>query len=281
MAAGDASAKTFRVGCQSWGYEDWITPPGAEYVFYQPGTKSNEMLAIYSKVFDTVEVDATLYGVPPATTFRKWYEQTPDDFLFSLKFPREITHDKGLTPETIPVMEQFVERSRLLKNKLGVLLVQLPASFHPSIKNLQNLRDFLSHLPRDIRFAVEFRNENWMNDGIFKELERHGMTLSLVEGPWLPRESMFKAIGRLKADFAYIRIMGRRDLKKFDRISRHRDEVLVEWTVAAKELIAKEVFMYVSNTFEGFSPGSAAKLQSLLGVPVSNASDYREQGSLF
>jgi uncharacterized protein YecE (DUF72 family) len=281
MATEDASQKRFRIGCQSWGYDDWITPAGAEYVFYPPGTKSSEMLLFYSKVFDTVEVDATLYGIPAATTLKKWYEETPAGFLFSLKFPRAITHDNGLSPGTIPIMEEFVERSRLLQSKLGTLLIQLPGSFHASQENRQNLRDFLSGLPRDLRFAVEFRNENWLNDRIFEELERHGITLGLVEGPWLPRELMFQAVDRLGADYAYIRIMGRRDLKKFDRVSRHRDEVLMEWTTSVKTLRAKEVSIYVANTFEGFAPESATKIQRLLNVPVSSPSDFRVQGSLF
>jgi uncharacterized protein YecE (DUF72 family) len=281
MTIGDANEKTFRVGCQSWGYDDWITPVGGQYAFYPTGTKSSEMLEFYSKVFDAVEVDATVYGTPAARTLKRWYGQTPDHFVFSLKFPREITHENGLSPKTIPATEEFVERARLLKNKLGTLLIQLPARFKANEENWQNLREFISRLPRDLRFAVEFRNEEWLIELVFQELERNRITLGLVEGPWLPRELMFNAIERLAADFAYIRIMGKRDLKKFDRLYRHRDEVLVEWTRTIQRLRAKEVYIYVSNTFEGFAPGSVAKVQRLLNIPVSSASDFHEQGSLF
>ena len=83
----------FRIGCQSWGYDDWITPAGGDYIFYPTGTKRTEMLFFYSRVFDTIEIDSTLYGMPASTTLEKWYRETPDNFIFSLKFPREITQE--------------------------------------------------------------------------------------------------------------------------------------------------------------------------------------------
>ena len=273
--------KLIRIGCQSWGYEDWITPAGGDYVFYPSGTKKTEMLQFYSKVFDTIEIDATLYGIPASTTFEKWHDETPDGFTFGLKTPREVTHDGRLTPATIPVMLEFVERSQLLKEKLGVFLIQLPPSFDGSKENGQNLREFLSVLPRGFKYAVEFRNQDWFIDWTFEELEKNEVTLGLVEGPWLPRENMFDAVPKLTADFAYLRIMGERDLEKFDRIYRHRDDVLAQWTSAIKQLRAKEIFIYVDNYFEGFAPETANKLQILLDRPVAQAKEFQEQRSLF
>jgi len=98
------TAPAIRIGCQSWGYEDWVTQPGGDFVFYPAGTKKNEMLPAYARVFDTIEIDATLYGIPASSTLEKWYGETPDNFKFSLKFPREITHDKRLAPDSFPVM---------------------------------------------------------------------------------------------------------------------------------------------------------------------------------
>jgi len=281
MTFQDAGAKRIHIGCQSWGYEDWVTPVGGDLIFYPAGTKRSEMLPFYSKVFDTIEVDSTLYAIPPATTFEKWHDETPDDFIFSLKFPREVTHDRRLSPESIPVALEFAERARLLKDKLGVLLIQLPPSFEGSKENGQRLRQLLTQLPRDIRFAVEFRNRDWFIDWTFEELERNGVTLGLVEGPWLPRELMFEAASRLTADFAYIRIMGERDLEKFDRIYRHRADVLERWADTIRSLSATDVFVYIDNYFEGFAPETAGKLQSLLVLPVSRAADAEQQGSLF
>jgi len=178
-------------------------------------------------------------------------------------------------------MAEFVDRSQVLKDKLGIFLIQLPPSFDGSKENGQNLRRFLENLPRGFKYAVEFRHPDWFIDWTFEELEKNEVTLGLVEGPWLPRENMFDAVPRLNADFAYIRIMGERDLEKFDRIYRHRDEVLEQWTSAIKDLQAKEIFVYVDNYFEGFAPETANKLQHLLGLPIAKPQDFQEQGSLF
>ena len=274
--------KRFWIGCQSWGYDDWVTPAGGNYIFYPPGTKRSDMLTFYSKVFDTIEVDSTLYGIPAPTTFEKWYDETPDDFVFSLKFPREITHDLRLSPGSVPIMKDFVEQARLLTEKLGIFLIQFPPSFDGSRENGQNLRTLLSHLPHDLRFAVEFRNKDWFIDWTFQELQREiNVTLGLVEGPWLPRELMFRATDRLHSDFAYIRIMGERDLPKFDRIARHRDQILEQWAGNVERLKAREIFIYIDNYFEGFAPATTAKIQRLLGLPVRLAEEQQIQGSLF
>lgn len=273
--------KSIRIGCQSWGYDDWITPAGSDYIFYPPGTKKSDMLDFYSKVFDTIEIDATLYGIPPSTTFEKWYNETPAGFIFGLKTPREVTHDGRLTAGTIPVMNEFVERSQLLKEKLGVFLIQLPPSFEGSRENGQNLREFLASLPPGFKYAVEFRNADWFIDWTFEELEKNNVTLGLVEGPWLPRELLFEAIPKLHAAFSYIRIMGERDLEKFDRIYRHRDEVLKQWANTAEKIVANEVYIYVDNYFEGFAPETARKLQHLLNLTESDAKAHQEQRSLF
>ena len=276
-----SAANNIRVGCQSWGYDDWVSPAVGDPVFYPPATRKNEMLSFYSKVFDTIEIDATLYGIPASTTYEKWYGETPDDFIFSLKSPREITHDGRLSPSTVPVMTEFVERSKLLKEKLGVFLIQLPPSFDGSRENGQNLRSFLEKLPGGFKYAVEFRHPDWFIDWTFEELERYGVTLGLVEGPWLQRELMFEAAKRLKQDFAYVRIMGERDLEKFDRIQRRRADVLEQWSETIRKLTAERVFVYIDNYFEGFAPETAAKLLGILGLSVRRAADFQAQRSLF
>lgn len=274
-------AESIRIGCQSWGYEDWITQPGGDFVFYPPGTKKNEMLPAYARVFDTIEIDATLYGIPASTTLEKWYGETPDNFKFSLKFPREITHDKRLAPESLPVMKEFTERARLLGDKLAVMLIQLPPSFEGSKENAQNLRGLLAELPRDQKFAVEFRQRDWFIKWTFQELENAGVSLALVEGPWLPREVMFDAIGKVIADHTYIRIMGERDLQKFDRIYRHRDDELEQWARNIERIGSREIYIYTDNYFEGFAPETANKVLRLLGMPEKKFDEYSEQASLF
>jgi uncharacterized protein YecE (DUF72 family) len=273
--------KRIRIGCQSWGYDDWITPAGGDVIFYPTGTRRTEMLDFYSRVFDTIEVDATLYGIPADTTFEKWYRETPGGFVFSLKFPREVTHDRGLASDSLPMAAEFTERVRILGDKLGMLLIQLPPSFDASRESAGNLREFLASLPRDLRFAVEFRHRDWFVDWTFGELLQNSVSLALVEGPWLPRELMFASASRVPANSVYVRIMGERDLDKFDRVYRHRDKILAKWAAELNKLAASEIYIYCDNYFEGFAPATAGKLQQMLGLPVSRAKEHQQQQSLF
>ena len=108
-----------RIGCQGWNYDDWVTPAGEQYVFYPEGTRQKDMLTLYSSVFDTVEVDSTFYASPTESVFESWFERSPDDFVFSLKFPRSITHDSALRPECYEAAELSSKYLRAFAKKLG------------------------------------------------------------------------------------------------------------------------------------------------------------------
>ena len=71
------SEKRYSIGCQSWGYDDWVTKADGPTVFYPRGTKQGEMLEQYARLIETVEVDSTAYGTPPASTFEGWLERCP------------------------------------------------------------------------------------------------------------------------------------------------------------------------------------------------------------
>lgn len=273
--------QTIRIGCQSWSYDDWVTEAGGETIFYPRGTKQAEMLPLYARVFDTIEVDSTAYGVPPASNVEGWYEKTPDSFIFSPKVPRAVTHEFSLRPGSYPVMESFVAAVFGLRQKLGVILIQLPASFEATKENAQTFRDFLARLRRGARFAVEFRNPGWFLDWTYEELTSAGVALALVEGRWVPKETMFAAAEKVPLDFAYIRLMGIRDLEKFDRIYRNRDENLAVWMAEIKRLPAREIFIYVDNYYEGHAPATVNKIKHRLHLPVTPPSILEEQPSLF
>jgi uncharacterized protein YecE (DUF72 family) len=273
---------SIRVGCQSWGYDDWVTPAGAETVFYPRGTRAGEMLELYAKVFDTIEVDATVYGVPAESTFLSWYEKTPPNFKFSLKAPRSVTHEASLSPAGYGVMEEFLERSRLLGEKLGAILIQLPAAFEPTKETGAHLRNFLEWLPEGFLYAVEFRHPGWFVDWTFGEFEAQGVSLALVEGKWVERASMFEAARRVPdKQLAYLRFMGLRDLEKFDRVQRPQDDILQTWHPVVSRLAASEIYIYMDNYFEGFAPATAGKMQRILGLPVSEPAALEQQLSLF
>ncbi len=270
-----------QIGCQGWNYKDWTTKAGDKTVFYPRGTRSDAMLEIYSQIFGTVEVDSTFYAIPASSAVESWYKKTPEDFVFSLKMSQEITHEYNLREAVFPVLNEFCERVLLLKEKLGVVLVQLPAHFEASKENASALREFLRELPHEIRFAVEFRSREWLIDWTFEELEKNRVALCLVEGSWLPREKMFEAVEKPTADFAYVRFMGERDLTTFNVVVRPQDAPLQLWKEEIERMKTKETFVYFSNFYEGFAPASVNKLKELLGQKTIAASVLENQKSLF
>jgi len=270
-----------QIGCQGWNYEDWTTKAGGETVFYPRGTRSAGMLENYSLIFETIEVDSTFYAIPPASTIDGWYKKTPENFTFSLKMPQEITHNLFLKKNSFEISDAFCERVLELKEKLGVILIQLPPQFDGNKENAQSLREFLAHLPEEIRFSIEFRNRNWMIEWTFEELEKNKIALCLCEGAWIPREKMFEAVEKITTDFSYIRFMGERDLTSFDKIYRHQDTNLKIWSEEIKKIKAKNIFVYFSNFYEGHAPASANKLKKLLGQEIIGAQTLENQGSLF
>lgn len=273
--------KQSKIGCQGWNYNDWITKAGGESIFYPRGTRSDAMLELYAKIFDTIEVDSTFYAIPPVSTIENWYRKTPENFTFSLKLPQEITHNLALRKQSFEILDEFCERILLLKKKLASVLIQLPPQFEASKENARNLREFLARLPKAIRFAIEFRDRQWLIDWTFEELENNRVALCLVEGSWIPRELMFEAIGKPTADFAYIRFMGERDLLKFDKIYRYQDTNLQMWKEEIEKIKAKDIFVYFSNFYEGHAPASVNKLKELLGQKIINPQTLENQGSLF
>ena len=270
-----------QIGCQGWNYDDWTTKPLQETVFYPRGTRADKMLETYSQVFETVEIDSTFYAVPASSAVEGWYKKTPGNFTFSLKMPQEITHNFALDKNSYPVLEEFCERVALLKEKLGVVLVQLAPQFEASKENAQNLRRFLERLPKDIRFAVEFRDRQWLTGWTFEELEKNNIALCSVEGSWIPRELTFEAMSKRTTDFAYVRFMGERDLTHFDKIYRAQDTNLLMYKKEIEKIEAENIFVYFSNFYEGHAPASANKLKVLFKQNTVESSSLENQKSLF
>jgi uncharacterized protein YecE (DUF72 family) len=271
-----------RVGCQGWNYEDWVTGPG-ERIFYPHGTRASEMLEVYARVFETVEVDSTFYAIPPASVLDGWMKRTPPGFTFSLKLPREITHEHALGAAATALVEEFCERARVLKERLACVLIQLPPQFDLNKEHGLALRSFLPRLPRDIRFSIEFRTSGWLKQSVFDFLAEHNVSVALVEGQWLAPEDNWRLAEHATADFTYIRWMGARNLTRFDIVQRPQEESLSQWgeMIASLTQRVSQVYAYFSNFYEGHAPASANKLKRLLGQPVIEAADLEDQPSLF
>ena len=270
------------VGCQGWNYDDWVTGAGGR-VFYPRGTRAAAMLEVYSRAFETVEVDSTFYAIPPLSTFENWAKRTPPGFTFSLKLPQEITHERALGSGSAELLEEFSDRARALGEKLACVLIQLPPQFELTPEAGRSLRKFIPRLPRDIRFSIEFRSSSWLKQSVLDFLMEHGVSPALVEGQWIAPEDNWQLAERLSADFVYVRWMGARNLTRFDVVQRPQDESLRAWAKIISRLTERPAltYAYFSNFYEGHAPASANKLKRLLGQRAVEAADLEDQPSLF
>lgn len=272
------------VGCQGWNYDDWVTGPvGSDAVFYPHGTRAADMLEAYARVFETVEVDSTFYAVPSIKTVDGWNKRTPRRFSFSLKMPQEITHQYALRRGSAETLAAFCDRVRLLDEKLAVVLIQMPPQFDATPDNERALREFLPGLPSDMRFSIEFRSRDWTTQSTLDLLDNYNIALALVEGHWIPRDTMWQLAENATANFAYIRWMGERDLTRFDIVQRPQNVNLHGWRALVSTLTDRvaDVYAYFSNYYEGYAPASANKLKRMLGQSVVDPDDLEDQPSLF
>ncbi|HVP92648.1 MAG TPA: DUF72 domain-containing protein [Acidobacteriota bacterium] len=242
-----------RIGTMGWSYDFWIGN------FYAPTTDASDYLAEYSKHFDTVEVDNTFYRIPSEATIRRWFEQTPSGFVFSLKFPRVITHVKMLK-DCEQETRVFIKHVSGLDDKLGPLLLQFPPTFKKN--QLPLLENFLTSLPQKRRVAVEVRNRELLNDDFYSILRRNEVALAWVEGPLIP--STYVAT----ADFLYIRWEG--DRRKVNgllgKVETDKGDEIKKWVDRIEQLLdnSMEIFGYFSKYYSGHPPTDAKQLLKLL-----------------
>lgn len=131
--------------------------------FYPAELKYSDWLYYYSKYFSTVEINVTFYRDVRTSTFQKWYNSTPKNFLFSVKLSRQITHFKRLKVDKLYI-ESFIQKYSTLKEKLGVILIQLP----PGLKFDETLvDDFISMLDKTYKYTIEVRNKTFIHDKFF------------------------------------------------------------------------------------------------------------------
>jgi len=266
---------TILIGTQGWNYAAWVGP------LYPPDTRPAEFLSTYARAFPVVEVDSTFYAIPDAKTVRAWSARTPADFTFTLKMPKEITHDLRLRNAGDRVQE-FLDRARELGPKLGPILLQMGPDFAP--EELAALEQFLPTLPPDLRFAVELRQSGWMRvPRVFDLLRAHGVALALSDGRWIRRETMLDLVERPTADFLYVRWMGPdREITDYSRIQFDRSAEMRAWAEALRRAAhTKDIFGFFNNHFAGHSPANARDMQRLLGQTPIEPASLRVQGSLF
>jgi uncharacterized protein YecE (DUF72 family) len=161
-----------------------------------------------------VEVDSTFYRCPTTEAVRNWALKT--GFIFSLKVPRTITHEKVLV-ECDKEFEEFIGAAQVLGEKLGPMVFQFPNfnkdSFSNPIQFFSRLKAFMKKLPRisPYKFAVEIRNKWWLTPRFADLLRENNVALVLQDHSFMPSaERVFSTIDPITADFVYIRLLGDR-----------------------------------------------------------------------
>jgi uncharacterized protein YecE (DUF72 family) len=240
-----AGSRPVRIGCSGWNYASW-----RHGVFYPERCPARLWLEFYARHFDTVEVNATFYRLPTVKSVRAWVEQTPDDFVFTIKMSRYVTHIKRLR-DLGAGLERFYERIEPLVRspKLGPVLWQLPPTFE---RDDERLAAALERLPPG-RHAWEFRHESWFADDVLELLRAHGAALVLADDARRP-------LGRYEqtADWAFVRLhYGSRG-----RRGNYSEAELRQWATRIRALRGP-AFVYFNNDWEGFAPRNARRLREL------------------
>lgn len=250
----DADDPRLKVGCSGWSYDFWVGP------FYPPRTAQGEFLRLYSQVFDVVEVDSSFYRIPPPGMVSTWRRVTPEDFRFTAKFPKKVTHDLKLRGVEQP-LERFYASFKELGPKLDAFVVQMPPSLKVE-RDLAALEAFLGLLRMDIPHAIEFRHRSWFQDDLYRLLEDSGVALAWSTTQYLDTPPVSTG------DLLYLRMIGDRSLKRLGTIQKDRSEEMSTWARRVKEHLeqARRVYVFFNNHFAGFGPGSVNEFRRLAGL---------------
>jgi uncharacterized protein YecE (DUF72 family) len=193
-----------------------------------------------------------------AQTVTNWKQQTPEGFVFSLKFPQVITHVKMLK-DCQNETDTFLNKAELLGEKLGCLLLQFPPNF--GVDHMPDLTYFLSKLPKWNRYVVEVRNKTWLKQEFYSLLNANNVALAWADSPLMTQ------IKELTADFLYVRWEG--DRKKVNgtlgKKEVDKQEDLNLWANKLKLSLRKgtEVFGYFGKYYSGYPPFDVFYLQNL------------------
>lgn len=263
------------LGTSSFSSVDWVGS------FYAHGVRPAEFLGHYASRLRTVEIDATWHAMPALRTVESWARRVPDEFVFSLKVPKVISHEtylEGCESE----WSEFLRALEPLQAKRGPLVLQFPYVYRQQDPEewesgrdfLRRLARFLPLVPEEVRLVVEVRNEQWIGAPLLDLLRRHGAALALVEYYTMPRgPELLARIDAITAPFAYVRFLGNhREMDLMVAKARHEgsrrgdwDSLLVDrsaetrlWVPTIRSLVERnlDVFVYFNNHFAGFAPGS-------------------------
>jgi uncharacterized protein YecE (DUF72 family) len=266
----------YYIGCSGWSYSAWKGP------FYPSNMdNSSDWLSYYASVFDYVEIDSSFYRMPNLFTVKNWLKKTPENFKFTAKFPKVITHDKHLK-DVSRELEYFHQSMLPLRDKTLALLIQLP----PSLKiteGLDNLRQVVSELDTKFRYAVEVRDRSWFQDLAYNFFANNNICMVWSQLAELRTPPI------ATTDFLYVRLIGDRsiDEKDFGKIQKDRVIEMKKWSSKIKRVIKQEevggrkninlAIVSANNHYAGFGPGTANIFRKMVDLPEATWNKEQEE----
>lgn len=254
-----------RIGTSGFSYKDWEGP------FYPSGLPARDKLTYYARTFDTVEMDASYYAIPKASTLAAMAAKTPPGFLFCLKAFQGMTHDRADNANTfaqfIDALAPWIEQGRL-----GCVLAQFPSSFRNTPANRDYLR-LVRERMGDIPTVVEFRHRDWITHATLDLLRSLELGFCCVDQPRLP--SLVPPVVAATSPIGYVRFHGRNAAKwwrhehaweRYDYT--YAADELTPWVPKIRQLAEQThtTFIYTNNHWVGQAIDTARQLRLLLGL---------------
>jgi uncharacterized protein YecE (DUF72 family) len=247
-----SDARAIHIGVGGWTYEPW------RGVFYPEGLPHSGELQFASRHLTSIEINGTYYGLQKPATFIKWHQETPDNFVFSLKAPRFVMNRKLLAGAGA-AMARFLDSGLIhLKDKLGPINWQLLPT---RTFDAADIEAFLELLPKEwaarpLRHALEVRHDSFRSDQFIQLARRYGVAI-VIAG-----DSPYPQITDTTAPFAYARIKG----TEKGRQSGYSDAALDRWAARARDWArTREVFFYVIGGHKVSNPAAAMALIERIG----------------
>jgi len=252
-----------RIGTSGYSYRDWVGP------IYPQGLPSKEWLSYYAREFDTVEINSTYYRVPSPHMIAGLVRKVdPQRFVFAVKVPGEMTHDRGRFAETVAPFLAGIEPMRTA-GCLGTLLAQFPYSLPREGEDaLAHLGKLRQAIPTEIPVHVEFRHTHWYRPEVYDFLRDHNLGFVNADLPPLPNLPQEKT-GTVTNGIGYFRFHGRNAAKWWEHGEAserydyaYSEEELAGWVPAIERAarVSRMTFVFMNNCHMGKSVRDAVKL---------------------
>lgn len=219
----------YYIGCSSYATSSWKS------LFYPDGLPRKNWFDYYCQHFKTYEFNGSFYRFPEVKNLNIWYDKAPEDFQFSIKVSKVITHNKKLQGCEALIKEFYDISQEGFKDKLGCILWQFPPGFIYTPERLEVLTTLLNSKYKNV---VEFRHISWWQEEVSKTLAPKNITVCNPDYPGLPN-----AIEQ-NTSIGYIRLHGVPKLF----YSEYTTEELKEIKSQIDKLSFTEVYVYFNNT---------------------------------